>query len=167
MSLDLPEVPPPPPPRPALGKPITIVSGCAIGCGALLVCGLIGMFALAFALPPLFAPTVRLYVSKQYTKAQDAKKYTAAQLEVYGDIKDSVDTPEVNFYVASLAYATMHEHLKDGVLTDEEITQAGVLRDFLNENPKAGMFAVQKFGRDHPEFKAIMNQNPPPVFGGG
>ncbi len=157
MSNDLPEVPPPPAPRPPMKRSTVVLAGCGLGCGVLVVVGLCLMIGLSLMIPSLLQPRARTVVEDIYEKAQENKNLTKQQLAVYAELYAVNESPMVSGLVTITSAAIFHDHLRDGALTDEEIAEATVLRDFLNDHPNAGMIDMMRFYSDHPEFKDKVN----------
>ncbi|HRK35211.1 MAG TPA: hypothetical protein PLJ47_11510, partial [Candidatus Hydrogenedentes bacterium] len=119
----------------------------------LVVLVLIGSIGLSFMIPSLLKPRARDVVDALHEKAQENKNLTKAQLEVYDDLAAVNDVPTVNGMVAIVCAAIFHDHLRDGTLTDAEIAEATLVRDFLDENPNAGIIDTLRFQSKHPEIE--------------
>lgn len=158
MSQELPPVPPPPPPRPRMGQSKVILAGCGIGCGVIVVVLVGAVVGLSFAIPSLLRPSALAVIKDVYEKAQENKNLTKDQLAVYDDLVAEIDYPQVNGLAAMTGAALFHDHLKDGALTEAEIAEASILRDYLQANPDAGMFDMMRFQDNHPEIAAKMTE---------
>lgn len=150
MSLDLPSPPPPRLPRPKLNKPTTLFVGCGLGIGAFALLALIAFVAIAVVLPRYLVPRARNYADLLYAKAEVNRNLSKQQLETYGEILRYIDAPGSTIYTVNIGGAVLLDHLKDGAVSDEELKEAADVRDFLAQNPRAGMNAVATFLKAHP-----------------
>lgn len=158
MSIDLPPVPPPPMPRPRLNKPTTILLGCGLGIGAVLVFAVAGIVLAMVVLPSRIVPKARIFVDGVYAKAEANKNLTAEQLKVYGELKTFVTAENSGVFAVNIAGATLYAHLKDGAISVDEIAEAEGVRDAVAKDPTGGVLTMMTYVNAHPDMQKRINE---------
>lgn len=144
-------------PRPKLNKPTTLLIGCGLGIGAIMVIVVaIGVLALV-VLPKRILPKARVFVDGVYAKAEENKNLTKEQLAVYGELATFVSAPESSVFAVNIGGATLYDHLKDGTLSEEEIKEAEAVRDILAKDPAGGVISMLTYVQAHPEMQKRIN----------
>jgi len=157
VSIDLPPVPPPRIPRPKLNKPTTLLVGCGLGIGAVVVFVVLGLVLAFVVLPYRAVPQARIFADSIYAKTESNKNLTKEQLGVYGEIAELVDASDSSVFAVNIGGAVLYDHLKDGAISEEEIKEAGEVRDALNKDPTGGVFSMSAYLRAHPEMQKKIN----------
>jgi hypothetical protein len=157
VSIDLPPVPPPPIPRPKLNKATTLLVGCGLGIGAVAVFAVFGLVLFFVVMPNRLVPKARIFADGIYAKAESNKNLAKEQLGVYGEIAKLIDAPDSSVFAVNIGGAILYDHLKDGAISEEEIEEAGEVRDALNKDPTGGIFSMSVYLRAHPEMQKRIN----------
>jgi hypothetical protein len=139
----------------------TLAKGCAIGCGVLIVLAIflgIGGFFVGGSMMDKLGGTMTTRLAEDFAVLKDTGQVPDGDAALYQEIVDLAQRPGTTFFGALLATTIVTTNLEDGEIDDAERQEANDTRDLLQENPEAGMFAVNSFMENHPGLKERMNQ---------
>lgn len=165
------------PTPPSANKPdkSVLAKGCLIGCGVLVVLAIFGGVGGFFAIRA-FMEKMSAAMGKQLTEEfavmKDTGQVPEQQIALYQEIVDLTARPETTFTASMVASTVVRTNLEDKQVTPEEQQEAESIRDFLSDNPDAGMWAVDGYLKEHPELKERVEQtqrsfNPTTLMGSG
>lgn len=101
-------------------------------------------------------------LSKQLTEEFDVMKESgevpAEHAALYGELVELAQRPETTFVGSLLVTTVVRSNLEDGQVDDGELQEAEDTRDFLQENPEAGILALNGFMKKHPGLEDRMKQ---------
>ena len=148
----------------------TLVKGCAIGCGVLIVIViLLGVAAFVGGKSMMNKGAVALgeRLSEDYATMLDTGQVPEEHAALYQEIVDYAAREDAGFFSVVLCVTVVQSHLEDNAVDPPELQEATETRDFLRDNPGAGMFAVDRFMNERENLKrraeSVM-QNLPSVF---
>jgi len=145
------------PPAPVGSKRNVLLAGCGIGCGVILVLILV-LGVVAYFGAGKVAQRVGTVVQDVYDTAKASGKYDDERFAVYSEIAELAESPSMGIMGKMLCGGLMQGHFADGELTDEEITQAEEVREFLRENPGGSISAVGRFLETRAELRLEVNR---------
>lgn len=138
------------------------VIGCSIGCLAVAIIGgaIVGVgayFAVTKGLD-VMAREVAKELEAQYAAKKEAGNVPAEHVALFDDLVAVTQLPNASMWSIGLAATTVTSILQDNAVSEEEAAQAGQVRDFLKENPDAGMIQLGRFFETHPELKNLQDE---------
>lgn len=145
------------PPAPARSKRNVLLAGCGIGCGVILVLLFMLGIGAYFAAGKVTA-RVATVVQEVHEKARASGRYEGERFAVYTEIATLAQSGDMGAMGQLLCGGLMQSHFADGELTDDEVTQAEEVLEFLRENPRAPMGAVGQFLETHRDLRLEVNR---------
>ncbi|MEA3366174.1 MAG: hypothetical protein U9Q79_11100 [Candidatus Hydrogenedentes bacterium] len=139
--------------------------GCAIGCGILVVAGIVVVLLLGGL--GYFAAKKVMEEGKDEVIAELNKEYDSYVTddvipEEHKPLFDELHTlgtdKSSSFPAILLCLVAIEAALEDGEVTEEEVRVATDVRDFVKENPQVGFFGMGTFIVEHPELQQAFNE---------
>ncbi len=139
------------------GMPKWLV-GCGIGCAVVVVVGIIGIVALGGLSYFMFDKVMQegkielvKELNREYQKLNDEGKIPEEHRPVLDELVALAKGDEVSAMAIGMCVMTIDTAFQDGEISEDEAQAFVLYRDFLKENPDAGMMAVATFLSEHPE----------------
>lgn len=134
----------------------TLAKGCAIGCGVLIVLGIFGGIGAVFvgrSFMGKMGAALSERLVEDFAVMKDTGQVPEEHAALYQEVVDLTARPETTVTAALVASTVVRTSLDDGQVDATERQEVEATRDFLTENPEAGVFATDQFLDEHPDLK--------------
>ncbi|MCL4690957.1 MAG: hypothetical protein KJ060_00370 [Candidatus Hydrogenedentes bacterium] len=138
-----------------------LAKGCLIGCGVLVVLAIfggIGGFFVFRSFMEKMGDAMGKQLVEEFAVMKDTGQVPEEHMALYQEVVDLTVRPETTFTAAMVASTVVRTNLEDSQVTPEERQEAEDMRDFLSENPEAGMWAIDSYLKEHPKLKERVEQ---------
>ncbi len=146
----------------------TLMLGCGVGCGVLIVVAAAIIVAAVVVFPRFMAtkaPQIAQKVQSDYASLKAAGQVPADSVSEYDALLLLADPSKSSYMGLSLIKVAFESHLADGKVSAEEKAEAVALTEFLKANPGAGYMRLREFVKKHPELEAAMSRLDPTSLG--
>ena len=157
----------PAPPVPQKSSTNTWLIGCAIGCGGLLVLGIIisvvGFFVVKKGIDmglEQAANELPGEATTAYEKAKEEGYVPEEHQALFEDLLALSKRTDATPYVRVVSAVMVIIPLDDKEVTESEIKVLTTASTFLKENPQAGFFDMISFMQSHPELEDTVREIP-------